>query len=157
MRANSTYFTFSSTHILKTFSNSAKFRGHDIGEVFMGLLNPPEKDPIEVQLPLRFPSFDKMRRGDVIIAIEEYVPRYYTGLQVTNDPSVWIVYSGFIMMLLGCYITFFMSHQQICIELVEAGGKSRVTIAGTANKNKLGMQRKVQKIAERFLQSEQTS
>jgi cytochrome c biogenesis protein len=145
------------TFILRDFSSSTKFRGHDIGEAFSGTLSPPGKDPVEVQLPLRFPSFDKMRRGDVIIAIEEYVPRYYTGLQVTRDPSVWIVYSGFILMILGCYITFFMSHQQIYIEVVEAGGKSRVSVAGTANKNKLGMQRKVQKIAERLSQPEQTS
>lgn len=140
---------------LTDFSNSAKFRGHDIGEAFIGLLRPHGKDPLEVQLPLRFPSFDKMRRGDVIIAIDEYVPRYYTGLQVARDPSVWIVYSGFILMILGCYITFFMSHQQICIEFTDAGGKSRITIAGTANKNKISMHRKVQRIADRLGQSEQ--
>ena len=53
------------------------------------------------------------------------VPRFYTGLQVNRDPGVWVVYSGFILMIIGCYITFFMSHQQICVELVRSREKNR--------------------------------
>jgi cytochrome c biogenesis protein len=135
------------TFVIKEFRPSAKFRGHDIGEAFIGVLTPFDQDPIEVILPLRFPSFDKMRKGDVVIAVQDYVPRFYTGLQVVKDPGVWVVYAGFILMLMGCYITFFMSHQQICLELAADGKKTQVTLAGTANKNKTGMQTRVVKIA----------
>lgn len=51
---------------------------------------------------------------------------------------------------MGCYITFFMSHQQICLELVDAGQKTGVTVAGTANKNKTGMQTKVDRLSEQL-------
>ncbi len=44
---------------------------------------------------------------------------YYTGLQVTKDPGVWYVYAGFILMILGCWVTFFMSHRSVCIGLEE--------------------------------------
>jgi cytochrome c biogenesis protein len=124
--------------------------GHDIGQAFVGILTPPNGDPVEVILPLRFPSFDKMRKGKVVIAVAEYVERFYTGLQVTKDPGVWVVYAGFILMIVGCYITFFMSHQQLCVEVIETDGKSRVEVSGTANKNKLGYERKVEKIAQRL-------
>ena len=136
------------TFVLKEFRQSAKFMGHDIGQAFVGILTPPNGDPVEVILPLRFPSFDKMRKGKVVIAVAEYVERFYTGLQVTKDPGVWVVYAGFILMIVGCYITFFMSHQQLCVEVIETDGKSRVEVSGTANKNKLGYERKVEKIAQ---------
>jgi cytochrome c biogenesis protein len=73
--------------------------------------------------------------------------RYYTGLQVAHDPGVWVVYSGFIFMIIGCYITFFMSHRQICVDIHASGDKCRIMVAGTANKNKLANERKVKKIA----------
>jgi cytochrome c biogenesis protein len=121
----------------------------------IGTLTPVDGDPIEVALPLRFPSFDKMRKGDVMIAAVENVPRFYTGLQVSRDPGVWVVYCGFILMIIGCYITFFMSHQQICVELVQSGKKTEVIVAGTANKNKTGMEAKVNGFAGKLARIEE--
>ena len=90
------------------------------------------------------------------IAAVENVSRFYTGLQVNRDPGVWVVYCGFILMIIGCYITFFMSHQQICIELVRTGKKTEVIVAGTANKNKSGMQTKVNGFANKLAKIEDT-
>jgi len=135
------------TFVIQEYRPSADFKGHDIGEAFVGTLTRPDRNPVRVVLPLRFPSFDKMRQGDVVIAVESYVPRFYTGLQVARDPGVWVVYSGFILMIIGCYITFFMSHQQICLELTRQGQTTRVVVAGTANKNKMGMQTRIAGIA----------
>jgi hypothetical protein len=41
-----------------------------------------------------------------------------------------------------------MSHQQIYMDIIESGEKCRIIVAGTANKNKLGYERKVKKIAQ---------
>ena len=141
------------TFVLKELRAAAKFGDHDIGEAYIGILTPPNGDPQEVFLPLRFPSFDKMRKGQVVIAVVDQVQRYYTGLQVGKDPGVWVVYIGFIFMIVGCYITFFMQHQQICVELA-SGSKTEVIVAGTANKNKTGMQTKVDRIAEKLARLE---
>ena len=138
------------TFSLKNFTRQADFKGHNIGEAFIGELTPPNGHPVEVTLPLKFPSFDKMRKGQVFIAVGDFVPRYYTGLQVSRDPGVWVVYSGFILMIIGIYITFFMSHQQICVEVSALDQKSQVMVAGTANKNKMGMQKKVTQLADRL-------
>ena len=91
-----------------------------------------------------------MRKGNVFISVADFVPRYYTGLQVNKDPGVRVVYAGFILMIVGIYITFFMSHQQVCIDVAGQGNKSRIMVAGTSNKNKLGMQKKVTKLSERL-------
>jgi len=136
------------TFVLQKHARQANFRGHNIGEAFIGTLTPANGSQVEVTLPVQFPSFDRMRKGKVFIAIEDFVPRYYTGLQVSRDPGVWVVYIGFILMIIGIYITFFMSHQQVCIDVSGQGKKSRVWVAGISNKNKMGMQKKVAKLSE---------
>lgn len=138
------------TLVLQKYTRSADFRGHNIGEAYVGILTPPNGSAVEVKLPLKFPSFDRMRKGDVFIAVQGVVPRYFTGLQVSKDPGIWVVYAGFILMIIGIYITFFMSHQQVCIDVTSDGNQSRIMVSGTSNKHKLGMQRKVAKLSERL-------
>jgi cytochrome c biogenesis protein len=129
----------------------------DVGAALKGILTPPEGEAVEILLPLKFANFDKMRGGDVVIVVanqptENFSPqkggeiRYYTGLQVTRDPGVWLVYSGFILMLAGCFVTFYLSHQQVCIVVEHLRKNSRVTFAGIANRNKLSMKNTIDKI-----------
>lgn len=136
--------------VLKDYINSYKFRGQPIGPAFIGILKQNNGSPIEVALPLRFPKFDSMQKRDIIVSVSEYTPRYYTGLQVTKDPGVWVVYSGFIMLIIGCYITFFMYHQRLCIDIVKKGKKCGIMVSGTANKNKFGMKNKIKRISEKL-------
>jgi cytochrome c biogenesis protein len=137
--------------VLKDYVGSYKFKGRPIGEAFIGTLTQNNGSSVEIVLPLRFPDFDRMQKRDMIISVSEYTHRYYTGLQVTKDPGVWVVYSGFILLILGCYITFFMSHQRLCIDIVKKGKKCRIMVSGTANKNKLGMQNKLKRISEKLI------
>lgn len=55
----------------------------------------------------------------------------YTGLQVTKDPGVWVVWIGCILMILGIYGAFLMSHRRIWIRITAY----EVSVAGHANKN----------------------
>lgn len=137
--------------VLKDYANSYNFRGRPIGEAFIGVLTLDNGSSVEIVLPLRFPNFDRMQKRNIVVSVSEYTPRYYTGLQVTKDPGVWIVYSGFILLIIGCYITFFMSHQRLCIDIVKKGKKSNVMVSGTANKNKLGMKSKIKRISEKLV------
>ncbi len=136
------------TFVLTGFQGAMDYRGKDIGSVFYGHLISAEGKAQTILLPVSYPEFDRERKGDVTISVSG--TRYYTGLQVTRDPGVWVVYAGFIMLILGCFVTFFTSHQRIFIEAVKYKGKYRVTVAGLANKNKFGMQQEVKRIAERL-------
>ena len=149
--------------VVVEYLKAAQFRGQNIGDAYKGILTPADGNPVEVLLPLHFPKFDRMRKGALVISVadqkaaafnfgERSEQRYYTGLQVTKDPGVWLVYAGFIIMIIGCYITFFMSHQRVCIEIVKGKSKSRVIVTGTANKNKTGMQQRVKKLSDKLAQ-----
>ena len=148
--------------VIVDYRNSVEFGGQNIGQAYLGILTPKDKGPVNIILPLHFPNFDKMRRGAVVISVAEqeiktFNPgeksdqRYYTGLQITKDPGVWVVYTGFIGMIIGIFITFFMSHQRVCIDIVKRGKQSQVTVTGTANKNKLAMQNRIKKISEKLI------
>ena len=57
--------------------------------------------------------------------------REYTGLQVTKDPGVWVVWIGCILMIIGIYGAFLMSHRRIWIRITA----TEITVAGHAGKN----------------------
>lgn len=139
---------------ISKFQKTADFMGRNIGSAFTGILTFPDNREVTVLLPLSFPNFDKMRNGKWVISVanqkvkkfnpmEKEEKKYYTGLQVTKDPGVWLVYTGFILIIIGCYVTFFMSHQKLCIEMVREGDGTRIFISGTTNKNKISMENKV--------------
>ncbi|MEW6108874.1 MAG: cytochrome c biogenesis protein ResB [Nitrospirota bacterium] len=70
----------------------------------------------------------------------------YTGMQVRKDPGVFIVYLGCIIMSIGLYITFFMSHKRIWINISEEKNTSRIIIGASANKNRAAFERKIDKL-----------
>lgn len=64
---------------------------------------------------------------------------YATGLQVTKDPGVWLVYLGCLLMLAGLYMAFFMSHKRLWLCLIPEDGTTRLLLAGNSNKNRQAM------------------
>lgn len=137
--------------VVEDFTNNFSFRGHNIGPSFLSRLVPKKGDPEPIILPVEFPRFDKMRRGDYTITIEDVEYRHYTGLQVTRDPGVPVVYAGFIIMILGCYVTFFMFHKKIGIELAPAeDGGTTVTVSGISPKNRPGIKNTVNRVARKL-------
>jgi cytochrome c biogenesis protein len=70
----------------------------------------------------------------------------YTGLQVRKDPGVGIVYLGCILMALGLYITFFMSHRRIWVNVSEEKGATKILIGASANRNRASFETKIEKL-----------
>ena len=70
----------------------------------------------------------------------------YTGMQVRKDPGVLIVYLGCILMAIGLYMTFFMSHKRVWINISEEKGNVNVLIGASVNKNKAAFEGKIEKL-----------
>lgn len=81
-------------------------------------------------------------------------PLYATGLQVAKDPGVWYVYVGCMMMLVGLYIAFFLSHRKIWLHISGDGAGSIVRVAGSSNKNKIGFENDFAALVDRLAQSD---
>jgi len=132
-------------HVFKGMSN--------IGEVLTARITEPgQNEPVDIVVSLKFRNFDKMRKGNFIVSAGK-IDNYFTGLQITKDPGVGIVYTGFMMMIIGFFITFFMSHQQIGVRLAREEKSTRVFVFGKADKNRIGMDIFMRKLSERLQKS----
>jgi cytochrome c biogenesis protein len=78
---------------------------------------------------------------DYIIKFDQVWGSRYTGLQVTKDPGVWVVYTGFILLCIGPLVAFFGSHKKIWVRIQDHKGQAMITVAGSANRNRIGFER----------------
>jgi len=79
---------------------------------------------------------------------------FATGLQIAKDPGVWYVYIGCTMMLLGLTLAFFLSHKRIWVRVTNDGKRSKLLVAGTSNKNKVGFEKNFEALVAKLKQNE---
>jgi len=84
------------------------------------------------------------------ISYSDYWGARYTGLQVTKDPGVLVVYSGFILLCIGPIIAFFGSHRKIWVRLQDRKGQTAVMAGGSSNRNRIGFEREFAGIFEKI-------
>jgi cytochrome c biogenesis protein len=137
--------------IIDNFTPSFRFPGGPaLSNVFIGRVISPDDVERSILLPMDHPRFDRMRNGEFTIGISDLEFNYFTGLQVKQDPGIPVVYAGFILIIIGTYITFFMLHQTFCIRLTPEAGGTRVMLAGAAGNNRPGMAIKIDRLADRL-------
>ena len=109
--------------------------------------------PYQFWVFLRFPKFGEENRKTAEFCVFKNIePRYYTGLQVNKDPGVWVVWIGCIMMILGLYIAFFMSHRRLWLRLARDPDKPQrlqLVLVGNANKNQPSFELEFKELAEK--------
>ena len=79
---------------------------------------------------------------------------FATGLQIAKDPGVWPVYIGCIMMLLGLFVAFFLSHKRLWVYIYEEENKTRILLSGSSNKNKVGFENMFNALVEKLEDNE---
>jgi cytochrome c biogenesis protein len=107
----------------------------------------PDKEKYTGWFLKRYPNTWILPGGGHEIKFLDYWGVEYTGLQVSKDPGVWLIYLACIIMTIGLYACFFMSHKKVWINIAsESTGKkgfTKVSIGGTASKNRLGFEKEV--------------
>lgn len=71
----------------------------------------------------------------------------WTGFQVRKDPGVWLVYLGCLIMTIGFYMSFFMSHRRIWGRLTKDG----IIIAASANKGRETYKQKIDSVIKEVI------
>lgn len=80
------------------------------------------------------PNVERLRSqkiGGVNVELVDIKEGLYTNLEVTKDPGVPVVWTGFCLLLFGLYLTFFTSYRKIFVVLAD----NKIVVAGYASKN----------------------
>ncbi|MGQ9647843.1 MAG: cytochrome c biogenesis protein ResB [Thermodesulfobacteriota bacterium] len=113
---------------------------HTFGEGVQVVLFKPNQAPQAAWVLKNSPRLDQQRDKDFILTLEGVHSRGYTGLQVTKDPGVWIVWIGSGLMMLGLLLSFFFSHQRVWAKLPK-GSEGEIILAGSTNKNRVAFEK----------------
>ena len=92
------------------------------------------------------PEMEDRRPGAYRFQIREITPRYYSGLQVTKDPGVPLVWTGCLLMVAGFYLAFFLSHRRLWVRLSARGKETLLEIAGSSHRNRTGFEEEFEKM-----------
>jgi cytochrome c biogenesis protein len=91
------------------------------------------------------------RYGEYAFAVKDVKLKKYTGLQVSKDPGVWMVWTGCLILVAGIMMAFFMSHKKFWIRIgKDKKGRVEVTAGGTTNKNKYVFTGETERLLNRF-------
>jgi len=119
-----------------------------MGPALQVILFEPNRPHENFWVFLNHPEFSERHPGPYQFTIKEIDPRYYSGLQATKDPGVWVVWAGCFLMMAGFYMTFFLSHRRIWVRLTEKGRETLVEIAGASHRDRSGFEKEFEKISQ---------
>jgi cytochrome c biogenesis protein len=120
---------------------------HNFGEGVQVALFKPNQEPHAFWLLKGYPKFDEKRGDEFILSLDNVIEKEYTGLQVTKDPGVWVVWIGCGLMILGLTVSFFFSHQRVWVRIPKTL-RGEIVLAGSVNKNRMGFEKKFSELIE---------
>jgi len=91
------------------------------------------------------PALREKEIGGVVVRLDDIAKEFYTGLEVSHDPGVWVVWTGFALILFGLYINFFVYYRRIYLLQTSEG----VLVAGTSPRNKEAFREEFEKWREK--------
>ncbi|MCZ7583192.1 MAG: cytochrome c biogenesis protein ResB [Deltaproteobacteria bacterium] len=96
---------------------------------------------------LKNPSFDETRGGEFIYRLADIrTGEYYTGLMVTRNPGVNIVWLGSALGGVGLFLAFFLPHRRTIVRLADG----KITLGYTDSRARDVSEEKFAELVERF-------
>ncbi|MDD5724053.1 MAG: cytochrome c biogenesis protein ResB [Syntrophales bacterium] len=83
------------------------------------------------------------QHGGYIFDFQDFDTRFYTGIQVGSDPGLPLVWTGFIMILIGFTLSLLGTHRRIWVRIIPGQGGGEILIAVDAGKNRKGFEERL--------------
>ncbi|AEH45449.1 cytochrome c-type forming protein Ccs1 [Thermodesulfatator indicus DSM 15286] len=98
-----------------------------------------QRHPRRIELP---------KGGSIIVDIADIRPVYATGLQVKKDPGVWVVWLGFLGIIIGIFAAFFFAHQRYWVAIIPDKNSTKVILAGYSPKARHKVEKLIEELSE---------
>lgn len=105
----------------------------------------PGREPYVGWILKRYPDTGVLAGGHTVL-FKDYWGVEYTGLSVSKDPGVWLIYLASLIMSVGLYVCFFISHKKIWVNITGAGKSVSITVGATTNRNRLTLEQEIDKL-----------
>jgi cytochrome c biogenesis protein len=138
-------FSFNSAE-KKVFSKSVQ---HDNPAVRLAIL---ERDSLNATpwVFYHYPDLFEIQGSRYKFELVGYQPKKFTGLQITKDPGVNIVWIGSTMIVVGITLSSFIYHRRLWAKVIPAEGGVVVHIGGNTHKSQIDFQKEFRKLTERI-------
>ncbi len=108
------------------------------GAAVLGVMLVPGMSHDIFWIPFQRHRSQEVERGEYIFALEDFTARYYTGIQISKNPGMPVVWSGFALILIGFVIVLFGSHRCLSIRITPSGEGSYVEVAAKTDRKRDG-------------------
>lgn len=88
--------------------------------------------------------------ANFILELESFDHKQATGLQITRTPGKKFVYLGFLLLIGGVFLLFYVPHQRLWIMLRDKDQSTRVVLAGSRTRHRHEFHREFQRLSDEF-------
>jgi len=85
-----------------------------------------------------------------IPVLDDYDQKYYTGLQLTKDPGMNVVWVGSALLVIGLCMMLYISHRKLWFIIRPEGDDMKISLAGLSNRNPLNFEREFHEVLRIF-------
>lgn len=99
-----------------------------------------------------YPDLFEIKGSRYRFELMGYRPKQYTGLQITKDPGVNIVWTGSTLIVVGITLSSFIYHRRLWVKVIPNDGRNGVVVhmGGTTHKSQIDFQKEFRKLTERI-------
>ena len=131
-----------------TFFAIARFVNNlnGLGPAVLGVLLEPGKEHNIFWVFQSGLNSNQQQKGGFTFTLKDFRRLYYTGIQVSKDPGVFLVYIGFCLIVMGLIINLFLIHKRIWLRISGSQDNYEVSIAASVSKNREFFEKKLEKL-----------
>jgi cytochrome c biogenesis protein len=97
-----------------------------------------------------YPDLFEIQGSKYRFELVGYQPKKFTGLQITKDPGVNIVWIGSTMIVVGITLSSFIYHRRLWAKVIPGEKGVVVHIGGNTHKSQIDFQKEFRKLTERI-------
>jgi cytochrome c biogenesis protein len=97
-----------------------------------------------------YPELFDIKGSKYAFELTGYQPKKFTGLQITKDPGVIIVWIGSTMIVVGITLSSFIYHRRLWAKVIPNEKGVMVHLGGTTHKSQIDFNKEFRKLTERI-------